>query len=49
MSMALDQLGQRAQAIQHTEQALSIFEQIGDPNAEKTRAQLAAWCEQTHT
>jgi tetratricopeptide (TPR) repeat protein len=49
MSVALDQLGERAQAIQHAEQALIIREQLEDANAEKVRAQLAAWREQTDT
>ena len=49
MSLALDQLGDRAQAIHHAEQALTIFEEIEDPNAAKARAQLAAWREQTNT
>ena len=47
ISLALDQLGERAQAIQHAEQALIIRDQIEDPNAEKVRAQLAVWREQT--
>jgi len=45
----VDQLGERAQAIQHAEQALTIFEQIEDPNAAQVRAQLAAWRGQTNT
>lgn len=49
MSLVLDRVGERAQAIQHTEQALAIFEQIEDPYAEKVRAQLAAWREETNT
>jgi len=49
MSLALDQLGERAQAIQYAEQALAIREQIEDPRAAKVRAQLAAWREQTNT
>ena len=48
MSLALDQLGERAQAIQHAEQALTIYEQIEDPRAMQVRAQLAAWREQTN-
>ena len=35
MSRALDQLWERAQAIKHAEQALTIFEQIEDPNVAK--------------
>jgi len=47
MSVALDQLSERAQAIQHSEQALTIFEQIEDPKAAATvRSKLAAWREQ---
>ena len=49
MSLALDQLGEHTQAIQHAEQALTIFDQIEDPNAAKVRAKLAAWREQTDT
>lgn len=45
----MDQLGERAQAIQQAEQALAILEQIEDPSAAKVRLQLAAWCEQTNT
>jgi hypothetical protein len=45
MSLALAQLGQRAQAIQHAEQSLAIFEQIEDPNTAKVRAKLAEWRE----
>ena len=45
MSVALDQLSERVQAIQHAEKALIIFEQIEDSNAAKVRAQLAAWRE----
>ena len=43
--MVLDQLGERAQAIQRAEQALTIFEQIEDPRAAEVRAKLAAWRE----
>ena len=43
MSSALDQLGERAQAIANAEAALKIFEQIEDPNAAKVRKQLAEW------
>ena len=49
MSLALDQLGERVQAIQCAEQALIIREQIEDPRAAQVRAQLAAWREQTNT
>jgi len=47
MSLALDQLGERAQAIQHAEQALIIYEQIENPTAVQVREQLAKWREQT--
>jgi tetratricopeptide (TPR) repeat protein len=43
MSLALNELGQRAQAIEHAEQSLEIYEQIEDPFAPQVRAQLAAW------
>lgn len=43
MSLALEQLGERAQAIQHSEQSLIIREQIDDPRAALVREQLAAW------
>lgn len=49
VSLALDQLGERAQAIQHAEQALNIFERIEDPSAARVRAQLAEWRPQTNT
>ncbi|HEX7332224.1 MAG TPA: hypothetical protein VF290_12045 [Pyrinomonadaceae bacterium] len=49
MSLGLDQLGERAQAIQHAEQALIIQEQIEDPNAAQVREQLADWRGQTNT
>jgi hypothetical protein len=49
ISLALDELGERAQAIEHAEQALTILEQIEDPRATLVRAQLAAWREQTNT
>ena len=39
----LNHLGERAQAIQHTKQALTLYEQIEDPNAYKVRAVLAEW------
>jgi hypothetical protein len=42
-SLALDQLDERTQAIHHAEQALTIFEQIEEPNAVKVRTQLTAW------
>ena len=50
MSLALGQLGERAQAIHYAEQALTIFlEQIEEPYATQVRAQLATWREQTNT
>jgi len=49
MSLALDQPGERAKAIQHAEQALTIYEQIEDPYTTQVRAQLAAWREQNNT
>ena len=49
MSLALDQLGEHSQATRHAEQALTIYEQIEDPNAAQVRAQLAEWREQTNT
>jgi hypothetical protein len=48
MSLALDELGERFQAIQHAEQALAIREQIEDPRAAKVREQLASWREQSN-
>ena len=49
MSLTLDQLGERAQAIHHAEQALIVREQIEDPSAAQVRAKLAEWREQTNT
>ena len=49
MSLALDQVGEHAQAIQHAEQALNIFEQIEGPDAAQVRAKLAEWRLQTNT
>jgi tetratricopeptide (TPR) repeat protein len=43
IGLALDQRGKRANAIQYAEQALTIYEQIEDPQVAKVRAQLAAW------
>jgi tetratricopeptide (TPR) repeat protein len=42
-SAALDQLGERAQAIVHAQAALKIYIEIEDPNAEMVRRQLAEW------
>jgi len=41
--LALDRLGERAQAIAHAETALKIYEQIEDPHAGMVRGQLAKW------
>ena len=43
MSLALDQLGEREQAIAHAEAALKIFEQIEDSKAAEARKQLDEW------
>ena len=43
MSLALDKLGQRPEAIDHAKAALEIFEQIESPDAEKARQKLAEW------
>ena len=43
MSRALDKLGDRKQAIEHAEAALTIFEQIEDPNAGMVRSALEEW------
>ena len=43
LSLALDQLGDRKKAIAHAEAALTIFEQIEDPNAGKVRSALEEW------
>lgn len=43
MSRALDKLGKRAEAIQHAEAALEIFEQIEDPHATTVREKLKEW------
>ena len=45
---APDKTTPRTQAIQHAEQALTIYEQIEDPNVAQVRAQLAEWREQTN-
>ena len=41
--MALEQIGNRAQAIARAEAALRIYEAIEDPNAAQVRAALTAW------
>ena len=46
MSLALDQLGDRAQAILDAKDALKIYEQIEHPSAGKVRNRLAEWREQ---
>jgi tetratricopeptide (TPR) repeat protein len=43
MSLALDKLGQRKEAIEHAEAALKIAEQIEDPCAAMVRRQLEEW------
>ena len=43
MSLALDQLGKRAQAIECAKAALKIQEEIEDPRAEKVRRKLQEW------
>jgi tetratricopeptide (TPR) repeat protein len=42
-ALAFELLGERAEAIRRTEEALRIYEEIEDPNAERARAQLAEW------
>jgi hypothetical protein len=43
MSVALDKLGDRTQAVTHAEAALKIHGQIEDPNVTRIRKQLADW------
>ena len=43
MSLALNKLGERAQAIQLASAALAIFAQIESPHTDMAREQLAAW------
>jgi hypothetical protein len=43
LSMALDQLGARARAIECAEAALRIREELEDPRADRIRRQLAKW------
>ena len=43
MSLALDTLGERQQAIAHAEAALTILEQIEAPNAGTVRNQIEEW------
>lgn len=47
ISLVLNQLGRRTQAIQYAEQSLTIFEDIEDPNAQQVRAQLTEWREES--
>jgi hypothetical protein len=42
-AMALNELGNRTEAIRRAEQALSILVSIESPDAEKVRRRLAAW------
>jgi hypothetical protein len=42
-ALALNKLGEQAQAILRAEAALNIFEVIENPNAAKVRAKLAEW------
>ena len=43
MSLALEKLGQRPEAIDNAKAALVIFEKIESPGAEKARQKLAEW------
>ena len=43
MALALEELGDRAQAIACAEASLKIREEIEDPFAPQVRAKLAAW------
>jgi tetratricopeptide (TPR) repeat protein len=43
MAVALNKLGQRAQAIERAEAALAIFEAIEDTYADKVRRRLEKW------
>jgi hypothetical protein len=43
MGLALDKLGQRAQAVKCAEDALRIFEQIESPHAGQVKRKLAEW------
>jgi tetratricopeptide (TPR) repeat protein len=45
LSLSLDKLDQRKQAIHQAEDALKIFERIESPLAEKVRPKLAEWKE----
>ncbi len=43
MSLALDKLDERVQALVRAKAALEIFEQIEPPHVETVRKQLAEW------
>lgn len=43
MSLAYKELGERSQALLHIENAMHIFEQIGDPNLDLLRTQWNEW------
>ena len=43
MSLALEKLGERGQAIASAEAALMIREQVEDPRAAKVRRQVEEW------
>ena len=43
MSLDLNELGERARAIQLASAALAIFAQIESPHTDMVREQLAAW------
>ena len=43
MSLALDKLGDRKGAIELSEAALTIYEQIEDPTAGMVRSRLEEW------
>jgi len=43
MSLVLEKLGQRPEAIDQAKAALEIFEQNRSPDAEKARQKLAEW------
>jgi hypothetical protein len=46
MSLSLDQLGKREQAVLHAEDALKILAQIESPYTEMVQGQLAEWRKQ---
>ncbi len=43
MSVSLEKLGQRDEAVDLAKTALEIYEQIGIPSAEQVRQQLVKW------